>query len=159
MRRSLSLARLTGLIDGQRGLTGVEAEERRRQYGVNRIVETASSGWADIVRDTARDPMIWFLVGTMLLFAWLGDYTEAVVLALALVPIAGMDAYLHRRTQASTEGLSGRLASKASVIRDGTVIAVPATDIVPGALHHDVWVVGGDAYAARVRAFIEKNVR
>jgi len=31
--------------------------------------------------------------------------TEAVVLVVAITPLAGMGAYLHRRTQASTEGL------------------------------------------------------
>ena len=30
------------------------------------------------------------------------------------------------------------------------------SDIVPGALHHDVWAVGGPAYAARVRAFVDR---
>jgi pimeloyl-ACP methyl ester carboxylesterase len=34
-----------------------------------------------------------------------------------------------------------------------------ATAIVQGAVHHDVWVVGGEAYAARVRAFIDARLQ
>lgn len=45
-----------------------------------------------------------------------------------------MDAYLHRRTQASTEGLLDRLVTAASVVRDGTVRKIPAIDLVPGDL-------------------------
>ena len=90
------------------------------------------------MRDTVQDPMVWFLAATALLFAWLGDYAEAGVLAFALVPIMGMDAYLHRRTQATTEGLAGRLAAMARVLRDGTVQDIPSVELVPG----DLVIVG-----------------
>jgi hypothetical protein len=33
------------------------------------------------------------------------------------------------------------------------------THVVPGAHHHDVWNIGGDAYLARVRRFIDEHVR
>jgi Ca2+-transporting ATPase len=50
------------------------------------------------------------------------------------MPLVGMDAYLHRRTQASTQGLRGLLADSARVVRDGAEIAVPATEVVVGDL-------------------------
>ncbi|PUB08464.1 Ca2+-transporting ATPase [Yoonia sediminilitoris] len=86
--------------------------------------------------------MIWFLIGTAVLFIWLGDLTEAAVLGAALIPIAGMDAYLHRRTQASTEGLRARLASQARVLRDGREKDVPSEELVPG----DLVIVPAGAY-------------
>jgi Ca2+-transporting ATPase len=134
MRRPVPLSRLEGLGDGQRGLTAAEVEERRARYGANRILETPPTSWHDVLRDTARDPMVWFLGATALLYAWLGDVTESAVLALALLPIVGMYAYLHRRTQATTEGLRGRLASRAQALRDGAVTEIAATDLVPGDL-------------------------
>src|SRR5690606_38083846 len=54
--------------------------------------------------------------------------------AIALVPLAGMDAYLHRRTRASTHSLAGRLAIVARVVRDGAVLECPARELVPGDL-------------------------
>ena len=134
MRRLAPGARIDGLASDPRGLTVQEVSERRSLYGSNAIIESPRAGWADLVRDTVRDPMIWFLAGTALLFTWLGDYTEAIILVIALLPIAGMDAYLHRRTQASTEGLAGRLATTALVIRDGAASMIPAVDLVPGDL-------------------------
>ena len=119
MRHLFPTDRIAGLLDADRGLTAEEVEERRRLYGSNDILGDRNSGWGNIARDTARDPMVWLLVATAFLFAWLGDFIEASVLALALVPIAGMDAYLHRRTQATTEGLAGRLTTQARVLRDG----------------------------------------
>lgn len=126
--------RVAGLLDSDRGLTTEEADERRRRYGSNDILGDKRAGWAAIARDTAQDPMVWLLVVTALLFAWLGDYAEASILGLALLPIAGMDAYLHRRTQATTEGLAGRLAASARALRDGAIKTVPSVELVPGDL-------------------------
>lgn len=134
MLRLLPGERLEGLGDVTQGLTSEMAAARRARYGTNRIVETPPNGWLDLGRDTLRDPMIWFLVATALLFVWTGDYAEAAVLVVAIMPIVGMDAYLHRRTQASTEGLVGRLATKALVLRDGTLSSVSSDELVPGDL-------------------------
>ena len=87
MRRIFQIKRIAGLSEPDHGLTANEVDERRHLYGTNDILRDQSSGWSDIVRDTARDPMVWFLSGTALLFAALGDYTEAAVLGLALLPI------------------------------------------------------------------------
>lgn len=138
MRRTVPEGRIDDFLDGTTGLSGAEAAERRALFGANAIVETPPAGWPELLRETARDPMIWFLVGTALLFVAVGDRVEATILALALLPIAGMDLYLHRRTQASTEGLTGRLASTARVVRDGVVRELPAFELVPG----DLVVVG-----------------
>ena len=89
MRRRLPVDRLRDLPAG-RGLTAAEARARRESYGTNDIAEVAPHPWWDLVRDTARDPMIWFLVGTGGLYALLGDRIEAVTLFAAIVP-AGRD--------------------------------------------------------------------
>ena len=91
---------------------------RAARYGRNLILETAPGGWPQLVRETLKDPMLWFLLGTSAVFAFVGQRAEAVILLAALVPLVGMDAFLHRRTQASTEGLSSRLASSATVVRE-----------------------------------------
>lgn len=157
MRRSVPVARIDGLVNDWQGLSAAEAGERRSRYGSNSIVEAPRSGWLDLLRETGRDPMIWFLAGTALLFTWLGEYGEAVTLAIAVLPIAGMDIYLHRRTLASTEGLANRLGESATVVRDGRAGPIPAVDLVPGDLAivtegapfpADGLIVGGNALQA-----------
>jgi Ca2+-transporting ATPase len=134
MRRAVPIDRLSGSLDDDRGLGPVEAAERRARYGRNDIVEVVARPLWDLFRDTVGDPMIWFLAGTSALYASLGDRVEALTLLAALVPLVGMDAFLHRRTQASTEGLSSRLAATATVVRDGQPVLVPSADLVPGDL-------------------------
>lgn len=72
-------------------------------------------------------------------------YTEALTLLGASIPLVGMDVFLHRRTQASTEGLSGHLATRAVVLRDGNTADIPAVELVPGDL---VSVVAGQTFPA-----------
>jgi Ca2+-transporting ATPase len=137
-RRPVPLARVAGLLTSTRGLTPAEVAERRERYGANAIVETPPHPWRDLARDTLQDPMLWFLAGVSLLYGILGQVTEALVLVAAIVPLAGMGAYLHRRTQVSTEGLKGRLAERATVVRDDAAVAMPAVELVPG----DLAIVG-----------------
>ena len=134
MHARIPRERLEGLLGTGTGLSEAEAEARRARHGRNDIVEAAPSTWWTLARDTLRDPMLWFLLGTAGLFAWLGDRVESIILLAALVPLVGMDAYLHRRTQASTQGLASRLASSARVLRDGRWTSLPAGELVPGDL-------------------------
>lgn len=145
MRRALPLNRLPDSNVLDKGLNSEEVAERLRTYGPNRIVEATAGGWTAVLVDTVRDPMLWFLLGTSALFTIVGEYVEAAILLAALVPFFGMDAFLHRRTQASTEGLSSRLASRATVLRDGVRRQVAATEIVPGDL---AITIAGEAFPA-----------
>ena len=89
--------------------------------------------------------MIWFFAGTSALYGIVGQVAEAATLLGAIVPLVLMDVFLHRRTQASTEGLKSRLASRATVVRDGVPIEVAARDVVPGDL---VMVMTGETFPA-----------
>ncbi len=138
--RIFPLARVAGLSRDQ-GLTTPEAAARRARHGANDVVEVARHPWWTLAGDTARDPMLWFLVTTSALYASIGETMEAATLAAAIVPLAAMDAYLHRRTSASTAGLRSRLAARARVVRDGGEMELAASEVVPGDL---VIVAAGD---------------
>ena len=144
-RRPVPLDRLGDLLASERGLTEPEAGVRRERYGANAIIETPPARWRELARDTAKDPMLWFLTATSLLYAVVGQLGEALTLVVALVPLAGMDVFLHWRSQASAEGLRTRLAERAVVVRDGRRVELSAVEVVPG----DLTVVApGEAFPA-----------
>ena len=145
MHRQIPFDRLEGLLEPGRGLTAEQVADRHRLHGPNDIVEKPPGAWRELVLDSLRDPMLWFLVGASVLYAFLGDRVEALTLAFAVIPLIGMDAWLHRRTQASVAGLASRLASSARVLRDGAWVEKPARDLVPGDL---VEVGAGDSFPA-----------
>src|ERR1700675_2609931 len=105
--RALPLMRLQQLTFDS-GLSAAEAAERRTQYGGNDIAEVPGNPWLDLARDTAKDPMLWFFLGTGVIYALVGQRVEAVTLAVAILPLLLMDVFLHRRTSASIQGLKNR---------------------------------------------------
>lgn len=143
-QRRIPLDQLPPSASGDAGLTAGEVEAQRR-LGFNDIVAQAGGGWWVVARDTARDPMLWFLLLTAGLFGLLGQVAEALTLLAAMVPLLGMDAYLHRRTSASSAGLASRLASSARVLRDGRWRDLPSRELVPGDL---VEVAAGEYFPA-----------
>lgn len=145
MKRIIPRERLHALPGRLTGLSSNDVLEYRKRFGTNLIVDTPPSGWRELLKGTVRDPMLWFLLGTSLIFLLTGSRTEALVLLVALIPFLGMDAYLHRRTQASTAALSGHLAARTTVIRQGQKTVVDALDLVPGDL---VEVRGGESFPA-----------
>lgn len=134
MLRFVPFNRLDDIGSQQDGLDSARVLMRRQQYGSNLIIESPATNWWDVFRDTFKDPMLWFLLGTSLVFLVVGELTEAVILLIALIPFLGMDAYLHRRTQASLAGLSSCLTTQATVMRDGRQQRISALELVPGDL-------------------------
>lgn len=145
MNRPVPIDRRTGFAAAETGLSSADALGRLQKFGPNDIIETVANPWWELVADTLRDPMLWFFGLTSGLYAIVGQRAEALTLLVAIVPLLAMDAVLHRRTQASTEGLASRLATNARVVRDGRAHMIPARLLVPGDI---VDVTPGEAFPA-----------
>jgi P-type Ca2+ transporter type 2C len=143
--RDIELSRLQGLLNATDGLSSSHAAERRLKYGSNHIIEAPPHQWRSLILDTAKDPMLWFFAGTSVVYWLVGQRTEAATLLIAILPLLGMDVFLHRRTQASTQGLRSRLSTNALVVRDDKDTTLPAADLVPGDL---VTISTGDSVPA-----------
>lgn len=134
MKRKISLKNLSGLVLTSTGLNEAQVAKQRAKFGPNEVVERIGNPWLELLADTVRDPMVWFLVAIAFIFYFIGDVNEAVILSVATLPIIFMDAFLHWRTQASTATLRGQLSSKVLVIRSGRELEIESHDLVPGDL-------------------------
>lgn len=130
--RQISFQNLRGLQKSATGLTQSEVQSQRSKFGENVIVEISSNRLIEILKETFRDPMIWFLIGIGVVFFVVGQKNEGVTLFVAILPLTMMDAFLHWRTQASTLGLKSNLTSKVFVVRDGQDIEIDSKELVPG---------------------------
>ncbi|POB13589.1 cation-transporting P-type ATPase [Halobacteriovorax sp. DA5] len=134
MQRKISFRNIVSLIGRSSGLDEKEVTKQRSKFGTNEIVERVGSPWLELIVDTLKDPMVWFLVSISAVFYFIGEFSESLILILATLPLIFMDAFLHFRTQASTAGLRSQLSSKVTLLREGKVVIVDSLDIVPGDL-------------------------
>lgn len=114
------------------GLSTAEAAARFDRFGANDILPPVRSGFWPLLVASLSDPMLWFLLVSSGLFALVGERAEAIALLAAIVPLFGMDAFLHGRTQTSTAALASRLADTADVVRDGRLTSLNSRELVPG---------------------------
>src|SRR5579885_687110 len=156
MFRLLPVDRINKSLSPDWSLSGEDVALRREQYGANDIVDKVRHPWLDLARETILDPMIWFLLAASLLFAMLSKYSSSVIMLLATIPIGGMDAFLHWRTQVSTQALSSRLITYARVVRQGRELIIASRDIVPGDL---VIVRAGEYFSADGIIVVANNVQ
>ncbi|AEV84865.1 cation transport ATPase [Actinoplanes sp. SE50] len=120
-------------VDQQRGLSGAEADARRQKFGPNRFAEAKREPWWRSFARQYADPM-----QLVLLFAGLGSLyplkqwgTGVLLLALTLLN-AALGLHQEGKAAAAIDALQKMMIVKARVRRDGTLIEVPAEDLVPG---------------------------
>jgi Ca2+-transporting ATPase len=116
------------------GLSEREASARLAEFGPNRFVEAKRwSGAIEILR-TLADPMALMLAAGSVIYFALGDTSDAIVLAVALVPVLGIDVLLETRSRKALSKLASAVAPRALVVRDGVEREIDTVAIVPGDL-------------------------
>lgn len=128
----VSLEGLRGLQSHEGGLSESQVLSQRSRFGPNDIIETSGNPLFELLTETVKDPMIWFLIGIGCVFLITGEMSDAITLFVAVLPLVFMDAFLHWRTQASTTTLKKQLSSRAKVLRDGKELEIDSRELVPG---------------------------
>jgi len=119
---------------GLEWLSALEARRRLSEVGPNRWVKRDRlAGLREIVR-LLLDPMAVMLVIAASVYFLLGERRDAVVLALALIPVLGIDVVLEARSRSALDKLARGAAPFADVVRDARIISVPLEEVVPGDL-------------------------
>lgn len=151
MKREVLFQNLGEISFKRSGLTQEEVVHQLSAHGKNEIAEVASHPLKEIILETIKDPMIWFLIIIGIVFIFAGEKSDAIVLFVAILPLVLMDVFLHWRTQSSLAALKGNLATTAKVIRDNKEIEINANEIMPG----DLVVLKSNDYVPCDGIFIE----
>ncbi|GBF76259.1 calcium-translocating P-type ATPase, SERCA-type [Paenibacillus sp. 598K] len=139
--------------DPVRGLASEEVAERLERYGRNELSEGKRISPLTLLLNQFKDFMVLVLVGATLISALLGEYLDAVTI-IAIIVINGILGFVQEfRAERSLRALKALSAPSASVVRDGQVISVAASDLVPGDL---VLLEPGDRVPADIR-LLETN--
>jgi Mg2+-importing ATPase len=137
------------------GLTSEEARRRLEQYGPNEPV--ASHRWSAL-RELAAliaNPLVLILLIAAFASALLGQRTDAWIVAIIVATGVAINFAQTYRSQVAAERLRTQVASRASILRDGSWQEIPRTEAVPGDV---VQLCAGDLIPADARLLTAKDL-
>ncbi|MFA9429957.1 cation-translocating P-type ATPase [Egicoccus sp. AB-alg2] len=130
-RESAAVAADLG-VDPARGLSAVEAALRLERHGANQLAEPPRPSRLRRFASQFKSLLIVVLVVAASLAALVGEYKDAVVVAVVLLLNATLGYVQEGRAQRSMEALKQMLPSRARVRRDGRLLDVDGAEVVPG---------------------------
>ncbi|HEX3004175.1 MAG TPA: HAD-IC family P-type ATPase, partial [Angustibacter sp.] len=113
------------------GLSAQEASARLERYGPNAVRSHGVRRW-EVLAHQLRSTLLLLLAGTAALAALLGSTTEAAIIAVILVASVGLGFANEYRAALAAQALHERMRHAATVVRDGAVVQVDVTALVPG---------------------------
>ncbi|MBS6396752.1 MAG: calcium-translocating P-type ATPase, PMCA-type [Clostridiales bacterium] len=129
--------------DMERGLTGVQAEERKKEYGENRLKEKKKKTNFQRFLDQFKDVMILILIAAAVVSFVVAcvegepkEFFEPVLILLIVIVNAILGVVQESRAEKALEALKGLSAPHARVIRDGEEKIIDAAELVPGDIIH-----------------------
>jgi len=127
------------------GLSAAEAAARLAAEGPNELRVDRAPGWPAALLGQLRDTMILVLLVAAALTAAVGDLPDMVVILAVVVVNSALGALQEVRSGQALASLAELTAPRATVIRDGRRLDVPAREVVRGDL---LGLVAGDIVAA-----------
>ncbi|WP_213576451.1 cation-translocating P-type ATPase [Rhodococcus sp. USK13] len=120
------------MSDRQSGLTDGEADERRRRHGPNEIVSEPGPSMWTIALAQLKDLMNLMLVAVAVVSVVIGEVPTAIVVAVLVGLNVVLGTQQELKARASVDALAKMQTPQARVTRNGTLIQLDATDLVPG---------------------------
>ncbi len=136
---------------GAEGLTTVQAEERLAKYGPNKLKEAEKPTLLQRFLAQLKDPMLIILMIAAAVSALTGllagenEMAEVIIILAVVLLNAILGVFQESKAEAAIEALQTMTAATCKVLRDGKMVVLHSTDLVPG----DVVVLeAGDAVPA-----------
>jgi Ca2+-transporting ATPase len=153
----LTLTEISQLLDtSASGLSSVDALQRLNEHGKNEIEDIKKKTILKMVLHQLTDFMILILIAAAVISGVIGDLTDTIIILIIIVLNAIVGFVQEYRAEKAMEALKGMLASQARILRDGKLIDIPSTDIVPGDV---VALEAGNIIPADVRFFETHQIK
>lgn len=134
------------------GLSNGQLELNKKKWGLN-IVDKKSKTWLEYLFDQYKSPMIILLLFAALISAILGENINAIIIFFVIVINTFISFYQEYFASKQVSLLEGYLSRTSKVVRNGKIVIVESSNIVPGDL---IVLEPGDHIPADMR-IIEAN--
>ncbi len=147
---------LQALLTSPQGLSSEEAAARLAQFGPNRLPSAKRQGPLKRLLRQFHNLLIYVLLASASLSLFLGHAVDAAVILGVVLVNAGIGFLQEGRAEQALEAIKGMIDPKATVLRDGRRVTIPADQIVPGDI---VLIEAGDRVPADLRLIRARNLK
>ena len=114
------------------GLTEEEAEQSRKEHGINELAEGKKKSPAAIFLGQFTDFLVLILLAAAAISAFLGDWESALVILVVITMNAVLDTVQQIKAEKSLNSLKKLSAPNAKVMRDGEVLVLGVEEVAVG---------------------------
>lgn len=153
----LPLSEISLLLDtSPSGLNSLTVSKRLVEYGKNVIEDTKKKTILQMVLHQLTDFMILILIVAAVISGVIGDLMDTIIILVIIILNAIIGFIQEYRAEKAMEALKNMVTSKTRILRDGKLIDLLTTDIVPGDV---VALEAGNILPADVRFFETHQVK
>lgn len=138
------------------GLGAAEAQQRLEHYGRNTLTAKNRETWYILFLRQFANPLVYMLVGAAAVKAYFKGPLDAAVIGAVLLFMAVVGFAQEMKARKAMDALLRLSAPRAKVRRDGTVVLLDASELVPGDL---LILEAGDRVPADARLLETANLR
>jgi len=114
-----------------KGLSTGQAEAARRQFGTNTLQSEARKSLFATLLSILIEPMFILLGIACMLYFFLGDLPEAIMMMVSIAFVIGIELYQENKSDRAIEALRAYTETKVRVLRDGTWMDLASAALVP----------------------------
>jgi Ca2+-transporting ATPase len=137
----------------QDGLDENKIQQARQKFGSNVLKATNSIGILKILFRQFISPLVFILIAASAVSFYLGQFRDGSILIIIVVANAAIGFYQELKSENILASLKSLVVNKCNVIRNGKIIEILASDLVPGDI---VKLNEGEGIPADIR-LIESN--
>ncbi|HVP26132.1 MAG TPA: magnesium-translocating P-type ATPase [Candidatus Bathyarchaeia archaeon] len=145
---------LSKLNSSQSGLTSEEARKLLDVYGRNEVARKKRRAGVFGFALRFRNPLVVILLVAGVVSGLFGELTDSIIIFLIVLMSVILDFFQENRAEKAAEELKERVATTATVLRDGVKKEVRLSEVVPGDI---IFLSAGDIVPADARVVSSKD--
>ena len=143
-------------VDVSKGLSAQEVAKRTQEYGSNRLEGGKEKSVLQMALEQLKDFLVLILMAAAIISIGLGEALEGIVILAIVVLNTFLGVYQENKASNALKALKEMASPHAKVLRDGQVVEIASSEVVPG----DVVILeAGDYIPADLRLIEAVNLK
>ena len=118
--------------DISKGLSSAEAEKRLKESGLNKITQSKTITFWDILFEEIKEPLILLLLTIGVIYSVWGKIGDTITIIFVILTVTLVEVYTEYKAKKSIESLRKLALPTTWVMRDGKAVEIETSLIVPG---------------------------